>query len=52
MASQLLAILQQGLDVQEKQQNKELERALRTLELGTQVKMQQQKLDFEELEGE
>jgi len=52
MASQLLAILQQGLDVQEKQQNRELERALRTLELGTQVKMQQQKLDFEELEGE
>ena len=52
MASQLLAILQQGITSQEKHQDRELQRALRQLELGTQVKMQQQKLDFEELEGE
>lgn len=52
MASQLLAILQQGIDTQEKHQDRELQRALRQLELGTQVKLQEQKLDFEELEGE
>ena len=52
MASQLLSILQQGLDVQEKHQQRELDRALRQLELGTQVEMQEQRLDFEAMEGE